>query len=63
MWSDGLVALLEPRIGPRAARVVSIFLDGATLHAMISDTPLDAPALTDAIARLVGNDTGTPGSR
>ncbi|ABL05599.1 TetR family transcriptional regulator [Mycobacterium ulcerans] len=63
LWSDGLVALLEPRIGPRAARVVSIFLDGATLHAMISDTPLDAPALTDAIARLVGNDTGTPGSR
>jgi DNA-binding transcriptional regulator YbjK len=57
LWSDGLVALLEPRIGRRAADAVAVFLDGATLHSVITDSPLGIEALTDAIARLVGGET------
>lgn len=51
-WHEDLVALLEPRIGRRAAEAVTVFLDGATLNSLISDTPLSIDALTDAIARL-----------
>ncbi|CAM4278576.1 transcriptional regulator BetI [Mycobacterium basiliense] len=52
LWSQGLISLLEPHIGPRAAQAVTIFLDGATVHALITDTPLSIDALIDAIARL-----------
>lgn len=53
MWPEGLLALLEPRIGRRAAEAVTVFLDGATLHSLITGTPLSTAALTDAITRLV----------
>lgn len=54
-WHEGLVALLEPRLGRRAADAITVFLDGATLNSLITDTPLSAEALTDAIARLAKN--------
>lgn len=52
LWPAGLVALLEPRIGRRAAEAVTVFLDGTMLHSLITGTPLSTDALTDAIARL-----------
>lgn len=55
LWPDGLLALLEPRIGRRAANAVTVFFDGATLHALITGTPLSTDELTDAIARLVAD--------
>ncbi|QUR66793.1 TetR/AcrR family transcriptional regulator [Mycobacterium spongiae] len=56
LWPEGLVALLEPRIGPRAAAAVTVYLDGAMLHSLITGTPLGTDALADAIARLTAND-------
>lgn len=53
LWPEGLMALLEPRIGRRAAEAVTVFLDGASLHSLITGRPLGAAALTDAIARLI----------
>ena len=53
LWPQGLVALLEPRVGRQAAEAVTVFLDGATLHSLISGTPLHTDALADAISRLV----------
>ncbi|BBX72701.1 DNA-binding transcriptional regulator [Mycobacterium shinjukuense] len=55
LWPDGLAALLAPRVGRRAAEAVTVFLDGAMLHALITGTPLGADALADAIGRLVGS--------
>lgn len=55
LWPDGLLALLEPRIGRRAANAVTVFFDGATLHALITGPPLSTDELTDAIARLVAD--------
>lgn len=52
LWPQGLIGLLEPRVGRRAAEAVAVFLDGATLHSLITGTPLDPDAMTDAIARL-----------
>ncbi|GAA3740592.1 TetR/AcrR family transcriptional regulator [Plantactinospora mayteni] len=48
----GFRDLLEPRLGPEAARVVVALLDGAMLQALVTDTDLDGPALTAAIRRL-----------
>lgn len=55
LWPEGLVALLEPRIGRRAAEAVTVFLDGATVHSLITGTPLSVEALTDAVARLAAD--------
>lgn len=55
MWPEGLVGLLEPRVGRRAAEAVTVFLDGATLHSLITGAPLGTDALTDAISRLIRN--------
>jgi DNA-binding transcriptional regulator YbjK len=53
LWPEGLVGLLEPRVGPRAAEAVTVFLDGATLHSLITGAPPDTDAVTDAITRLL----------
>ncbi|BBX97726.1 TetR/AcrR family transcriptional regulator [Mycobacterium lacus] len=60
LWQEGLCALLEPRIGRRAADAVIVFLDGATLHSLITGTPLSTAALTDAIVRLVAESPTGP---
>lgn len=56
LWPNGLVALLQPRVGRRAAAAIAMFLDGATLHALVTGTPPSVQALTDAISRLVAED-------
>ena len=59
VWNEGLVALLEPRVGRRAADAIAVFLDGAMLHPLATGTPLSTEALTDAIARLADDDYET----
>lgn len=53
LWPEGLVDLLEPRIGRQAADAVTVFFDGAMLHSLVTGTPLNTDALTDTITRLV----------
>lgn len=63
LWSEGLMALLEPRIGRRAAHAVTVFLDGAMLHSLLTDAPLGTDAVADAIARLSADSPApSPGS-
>ena len=57
LWPEGLVALLEPRIGRRAANAVTVFIDGAMLHGLVTGTPMGIDALTDGIARLISERT------
>lgn len=52
VWNEGLVALLEPRVGRQAAEAIAVFLDGAMLHPLATGTPLSNGALSDAITRL-----------
>ncbi|MEU4837998.1 TetR/AcrR family transcriptional regulator [Nocardia testacea] len=54
VWFDGLVEILTPHIGPVAARAVAIYLDGALLHALTTESAPDAGALTAPIAALTG---------
>lgn len=54
VWFDGLVEILTPRIGPVAARAVATYLDGVLLHALTTESPPDAGALTAPIAALTG---------
>lgn len=56
VWNEGLVALLAPRVGRKAAEAIAVFLDGAMLHPLATGTPLSDDALTDAIARLAATD-------
>ncbi|MEO3930417.1 TetR family transcriptional regulator [Micromonosporaceae bacterium B7E4] len=51
-WLHGFRDLLEPRLGPEAARAVVALLDGAMLQALVTGTDLDGPALTAAIRHL-----------
>lgn len=51
-WSDGMVALLSPHVGARAARAVTAFADGVSMHALLNGTPMDVDDLTTALAAL-----------
>ncbi|GGS57196.1 MULTISPECIES: TetR/AcrR family transcriptional regulator [Actinokineospora] len=55
-WSDGTTAALSPRVGPAAARAVTVFLDGVMLDALVRDAPVDADFLARAVAALMGLD-------
>ena len=41
IWTEGLVELLSPVVGPIVARGASLVMDGAAVHASINDEPLD----------------------
>lgn len=53
MWTEGLIALLTPRIGARSARAVAVFMDGVLLHTLITDEPVSVAELTGALAALL----------
>jgi len=55
LWSDGLIAILEPRTGRGAAQAAAVFIDGALLHALITGEPLSTAALGQALAKLLSN--------
>ncbi|MCY1142817.1 TetR family transcriptional regulator [Actinoplanes sp. Pm04-4] len=51
-WLTGMRDLLEPHVGPEAARDVVTFFDGVTLRALITGRELDVETLTRTIRRL-----------
>ena len=55
LWSDGLIAILEPYTTRSIAESVSVFVDGALLHALTTGQPLHTSALTEAFAKLLAN--------
>lgn len=55
LWSDGLIAILEPHTTRTAAESISVFIDGALLHALTTGRPLSTSALTEALAKLLAN--------
>jgi TetR/AcrR family transcriptional regulator, regulator of biofilm formation and stress response len=52
VWSDGLVDVLARHVNRDAARAMTVFIDGALLHALIAEEPLSTEALTEALAKL-----------
>ncbi|WP_233515440.1 TetR/AcrR family transcriptional regulator [Marinitenerispora sediminis] len=52
-WLDGLTQVLSAYTAPEAARSVAVFVDGATLYALLHDAPLDLDSLTRAVAALM----------
>lgn len=52
-WFNGLVETLSPHTGPDAARAVAVFVDGATVHAVLHDEPLGRTDLTRALTALL----------
>ncbi|MDA0563886.1 TetR family transcriptional regulator [Streptomonospora sp. S1-112] len=49
-WFDDLVDILSAHTDPASARAIAVFLDGATVHAVLHDEPLDRAALRHAVA-------------
>ncbi|WP_106982581.1 TetR/AcrR family transcriptional regulator [Streptomyces megasporus] len=56
-WFDGLTEILSAHTDPDAARAVAVFSDGATVHAVLHDEPLDVAALTHTITTLMRRGT------
>jgi DNA-binding transcriptional regulator YbjK len=52
LWSDGVVDVLARHVSRDAARAMTVFIDGALLHALITDEPMSTQALTEALAKL-----------
>lgn len=52
LWSDGLIDILARHVSRDAAHAMTVFIDGALLHALITDEPLSIRALADALAKL-----------
>jgi DNA-binding transcriptional regulator YbjK len=52
-WLTGMTDLLEPHVGRPTARTLVALLDGAMLHALVTATALDAPALAAALRALI----------
>jgi DNA-binding transcriptional regulator YbjK len=53
LWFDGLVSLLSEYVPASAARAAVFLLDGAIIHALNNENPLDATGLTLALRRLL----------
>jgi len=53
MWGDGLTDLLAEHVDRRAARAAAVFIDGALLHALIYDRPIDQDALNATLSAIL----------
>jgi DNA-binding transcriptional regulator YbjK len=53
-WSDGLTELLAEHVDTTAARAAAVFIDGALLHALIHDRPIDGETLGRSLAAILG---------
>ncbi|GAA4440129.1 TetR/AcrR family transcriptional regulator [Phytohabitans houttuyneae] len=56
-WGDGLARILAAHADPAAGRAVAVFLDGVLVHALVRDEPLDLPALTASLTKLLSGST------
>ncbi|MGJ0203537.1 TetR family transcriptional regulator [Leucobacter sp. gxy201] len=52
-WNDRLTAMLAPHLGQACAAAVTVYLDGATVHAGINDEPLGRDELTTALQAIL----------
>ncbi|GAA3838989.1 TetR family transcriptional regulator [Saccharothrix violaceirubra] len=55
-WFDGMVAVLTPHVGAARAVAVTVFLDGATWHALHQGRPMDRASLAASLAALTGRE-------
>ncbi|MFC4564931.1 TetR/AcrR family transcriptional regulator [Nocardiopsis mangrovi] len=53
-WFDGMTRILSAHTDPEAARAVAVYADGAMMHALVHDEPLDMAAITRAVTALMG---------
>jgi len=58
-WFEGLVRILAEHTTPRAARALALYVDGAMLHALTHDEPLDPDELVFAVTSLMGGPATT----
>ncbi|MFJ9553600.1 TetR/AcrR family transcriptional regulator [Nocardiopsis sp. NPDC101807] len=58
-WFEGLVRILAEHTTPRAARALALYVDGAMLHALTHDEPLDPDELAFAVTSLMGRTATT----
>lgn len=56
IWSDGLTGILTAYTDRQAAQAASVFTDGALLHALTHDQPLDVGSLAGALTVLMNMD-------
>ncbi len=54
IWFDGLVSALAEHAAPDAARAIAVFADGALVHALLHDEPLDTDFLYRTVVALMG---------
>lgn len=52
LWSDGVIDVLARHVGHDAAHAMTVFIDGALLHALITAEPLNVETLTAALTKL-----------
>lgn len=61
-WNDRLTAMLAPHIGLARAAAITVYIDGATVHAALHDAPLRLDELTAAVRALLAMpDAADPG--
>jgi len=53
LWFDGLVRLLSEHASPEAATAAAFLIDGAIIHSLSGDEPLDTGGLTAALRSLL----------
>ncbi|MFD3686681.1 TetR/AcrR family transcriptional regulator [Nocardiopsis sp. NPDC058631] len=58
-WFEGLVRVLAEHTTPRAARALALYVDGAMLHALTHDEPLDLDEIAFAVTSLMGGPATT----
>lgn len=58
-WTDGMIRLLSDHTTPAIARAVALLIDGAILHALSTELPLDVTELSDTFRILLS----PPGQR
>lgn len=52
-WNNRLTDLLTPHVGPACAAAITVYTDGATVHAGLHDEPLTRAELTAAVKALL----------
>ncbi len=52
-WNDRLTEILAVHIGHERASAIVLYIDGATMHAGLHDTPVSKEAMTAAIRALI----------
>lgn len=52
-WAEGIIEMLSPEVGEIAARAIVLIMDGATMHAALNESPLDAVELQQIFAAVL----------